>query len=159
MAFYGDVIDQTPGIAVYAQWRKGIHPGETSVRSFLAEDSIYLFREGERILGAMVLTMSQADDYHAVNWGRPLADDEVAVIHMLAVSPRCQGSGTGAEMVREAIRIARVRNKKAVRLDATVSNTPVHRLYERLGFVNRGRQRIFADNAAWMDFFYFEYEL
>ena len=35
-----------------------------------------------------------------------MGDDEVAVIHILAVSPDRQGEGIGSEMIREAIHLA-----------------------------------------------------
>lgn len=159
LSFYEDVIDRTPGIDIYAQWRKGIHPSGQGIMSAIEAGSMYLYRENGNIVGAMVLTMRQSEEYHAVAWSQQMADDEVAVIHMLGVSPDRQESGVGAEMVREAIRIARANGKKSVRLDATTSNTPVHGFYERLGFVNRGERRLYVDNAAWMDFCFFERSL
>ena len=110
------------------------------------------------IVGAVVVTMYQGEDYHAVKWAQDVADDEVAVIHMLAVSPDYQGQGIGAEMVKAAIGLAQDHGMKAVRLDALASNTPGHRLYERLGFEFRGKQHLYAENTGWTDFFFFEFE-
>ena len=47
----------------------------------------------------------------------------------------------------------------AVRLDALASNTPAHKLYERLGFEYRGKQHLYAENTGWTDFFFFDYAL
>ena len=49
------------------------------------------------------------------------------------------------------------RGMKAVRLDALASNTPAHRIYERLGFEYRGTQHLYAENTGWMDFLFFEF--
>jgi ribosomal protein S18 acetylase RimI-like enzyme len=78
------------------------------------------------------------------------------VIHILAVSPGYQGKGIGSEMIREAIRMALSKGMKAIRLDALASNTPAHRIYERLGFVQRGQQHLYAENTGWTDFYFFE---
>ena len=159
LAFYEDVIERTPGIGIYARWSKGKHPTPDGIRAFITEGSMYLYEERDVIVGAMVVTPYQGKDYHAITWSHNVADEEVAVIHMLAVNPTRQGEGIGAEMVRSAVRLAQERGMKAVRLDALASNTPAHRLYKRLGFEYRGRQNLYAENTGWIDFYFFEYLL
>ena len=104
----------------------------------------------------MAVTMYQSEDYHAIDWSQQVADDEVAVIHILAVSPDYQGKGIGSEMIREAIRMAKSKGMQAIRLDALASNTPAHKIYERLGFEYRGQQHLYAENTGWTDFYFFE---
>ena len=117
---------------------------------------MYLYKENDAIVGAMAVTMYQGEDYHAIEWSQQVLDNEAAVIHILAVSPDCQGKGIGSEMIREAIRLAQTNGMKAIRLDALASNTPAHRIYERLGFVQRGQQHLYAENTGWTDFYFFE---
>ena len=158
IAFYDDVIERTPNVRRYAQWQKGKHPTADGIRAYIEEGSIYLHKEQDAIVGAMALPMYQSEDYHAIEWSEQVPDDEVAVIHILAVSPDHQGSGIGSEMVREAIELARAKGMKAIRLDALATNTPAHKLYERLGFEYRGKQHLYAENTGWTDFFFFEYK-
>ena len=68
-----------------------------------------------------------------------------------------QKLGVSRTPVREAIRIAEEQGKKSLRLDTLLSNTPAQRLYERLGFVCRGRQHLMAENTGWTDFLFYEY--
>ena len=82
----------------------------------------------------------------------------IAVIHILAVSPDAQGKGIGSEMIREAIRLAQNNGMQTIRLDALASNTPAHKIYERLGFEYRGKQHLYAENTGWTDFYFFEYK-
>ena len=142
IAFYDDVTERTSEMATYARWSKGKHPT--------------IYRNNGKIVGAMAVTMYQSEDYHAIDWSQQVADDEVAVIHILAVSPDYQGKGIGSEMIREAIRIALSKGMQAIRLDALASNTPAHKLYERLGFEYRGKQHLYAENTGWTDFYFFE---
>ena len=158
LAFYGDVMDRTPEIAHYARWQKGKHPTSEGIKAFIEEGSLYLRREKGVIIGAMALSKHQGEEYHAIAWSLNAADDEVAVIHLLAVCPDYQGAGIGSEMVLESIQLAKNHGSKAIRLDALASNTPAHRLYERLGFVNRGVQHLYAENTGWTDFYFFEYK-
>ena len=145
IAFYDDVTERTPEMATYARWSKGKHPTVEGIKAYIDEGSMYLYRENGAIVGAMAVTMYQGEDYHAIEWTQQVADDKVAVIHILAVSPDAQGKGIGSEMIREAIR-----------LDALASNTLAHRLYEHLGFEYRGKQHLYAENTGWTDFYFFE---
>ena len=156
MAFYDDVIERTPEIATYARWSRGKHPTAEGIKAYIEEGSMYLYREKGKIVGAVAFPMYQGVDYHAIEWSKQAADNEVAVIHLLAVSPDCQGKGIGSQMVREAINLAKEKGMKAVRLDALASNTPAHKLYERLGFEYRGKQHLYAENTGWTDFYFFE---
>ena len=158
IAFYDDVTERTPEMATYARWSKGKHPTVEGIRAYINEGSMYLYRENDTIIGAMTVTMYQGEDYHAINWTEQVADDQVAVIHILAVSPDAQGCGIGSEMIREAIRLASSKGMQAIRLDALASNTPAHRLYERLDFEYRGKQHLYAGNTGWTDFYFFEYK-
>ena len=87
IAFYDDVTARTPEMATYARWSKGKHPTIEGIRAYIDEGSMFLYRESGAIVGAMAVTMYQGEDYHAINWTQQIADDKVAVIHILAVSP------------------------------------------------------------------------
>ena len=156
IAFYDDVTERTPEMATYARWSKGKHPTVEGIRAYINEGSMYLYRESGAIVGAMAVTMYQGEDYHAIDWSQQIADDKVAVIHILAVSPDTQGKGIGSEMIREAIRMAKSKGMQAIRLDALASNTPAHKLYKRLGFEYRDKQHLYAENTGWTDFYFFE---
>ncbi|MCR5239804.1 MAG: GNAT family N-acetyltransferase [Prevotella sp.] len=156
IAFYDDVTERTPEMATYARWSKGKHPTTEGIRAYIGEGSMYLYRENDVIVGAMAVTMYQGEDYHAIDWTEQVSDDRVAVIHILAVSPDAQGKGIGSEMILEAIHLAHTRDMQAIRLDALASNTPAHKIYERLGFEYRGKQHLYAENTGWTNFYFFE---
>ncbi len=157
IAFYDDVIDRTADMTKYARWQKEKHPTSDGIRAYIEEGCMYLYQNNGTIQGAMAVTMYQDEDYHSIEWSQHVDDIQVAVIHILAVSPDCQGKGIGSEMIREAVNLAKVNGMKAIRLDALASNTPAQRLYEHLGFEYRGKQHLFAENTSWTDFFFFDY--
>ena len=156
IAFYDDVTERTSDMAEYARWSKRKHPTLEGIKAYIEEGSMYLYKEEKVIVGAVAVTMYQDEDYHAIEWSQQVADDKVAVIHILAVSPDYQGKGIGPAMVREAINMAKEKGMQAIRLDALASNIPAHRMYERLGFKYRGKQHLFAENTGWTDFYFFE---
>ena len=117
---------------------------------------MYLYKENDTIVGAMAVTMYQGEDYHAIEWAKHVEDNEASVIHILAVNPDYQGTGVGAEMIREAINLSVDSGMKSIRLDALASNTPAHKIYKRIGFEYRGKQHLYAENTGWTDFLFFE---
>ena len=157
VAFYDDVMERTPKVYEYALWKKGKHPTEDGLKSYIEEGSLYLYKEDEVIVGAMGFPMYQGEDYHPVNWSLPLKDDEVAVIHIFAINPDWQGKGIGGQMVKAAIELAKKNGRNTVRLDTLATNLPAQHLYESLGFQFRGQQHRLAENTIWTDFYYYEY--
>ena len=154
--FYDDVILRTPEMETYARWKKGQHPTEEGIKAYIEEGSMYLYKKNDTIVGAMAVTMYQGEDYHAIEWAKHVEDNEASVIHILAVNPDYQGSGVGAEMIREAINLSADSGMKSIRLNALASNTPAHKIYKRIGFEYRGKQHLYAENTGWTDFLFFE---
>ena len=155
-AFYDRVIDLTPGMDVHARWKKRLHPSDEGLRGYLAEGDLYLLEENGSVAGAMAVTLYQGEDYRLVPWGVAAEDDEVAVLHLLAVDPDRQGQGVAHRLIGEALALARRNGKKAFRLDAVSTNAPARRLYASLDFAFRGTQNLYAPNTGWTDFCYFE---
>ena len=154
--FYDDVILRTPEMETYARWKKGQHPTEEGIKAYIEEESMYLYKKNDTIVGAMAVTMYQGEDYHAIEWAKHVEDNEASVIHILAVNPDYQGTGVGAEMICEAISLSVDSGMKSIRLDALASNTPAHKIYKRIGFEYRGKQHLYAENTGWTDFLFFE---
>lgn len=159
VGFYTRVITEAPHMDRYGRWKLGLYPTGEDLGSYIEKGAMYALAEDGAIAGAMALTLEQGGAYPSVDWSLPLADDEVAVMHVLAVDPARQGKGLGKRLIDEAVAIARKNGKKALRLDALASNTPAHRLYTEKGFVYRGTQNLYAANTGWTDFFFFELEI
>lgn len=159
VSFYKHVIEDTREMEQYARWKCGQHPTDAMILNYIEQGVMYLLEEGQMILGAMAVTMSQSNDYHCINWSIDAADDEVAVIHILCTNPHYQRQGIGKRMIRESIAIAQKEWKKAIRLDALAGNTPAHQMYRSLGFEYRGKQHLYAENTGWTDFLFFEYRM
>ena len=96
----------------------------------------------------LAVTPYQTDDYHEIDWQAALKDDEVAVVHILAVNPHFRNHGCAKAMMRKVISLADSKGLKAVRLDALACNVPAHRLYESLGFQKRDVHHWYAENTG-----------
>ena len=153
---YIEVIEQTPGIRQYARWEYGRHPTDASLRSYIDNGEMYCLMDQDRIAGMVAVVMHQGEDYRPVSWAEPLADHQVATLHLLAVCPGYRGRGLGRVILDEAIDLAERNGKRALRLDTLLSNLPAQHMYETAGFSYRGTQYLYAENTAWTDFLYYE---
>ncbi len=156
---YIDVIDHTAGIEQYARWEYGKHPTDEGLRSHIENGEMYLLTDQGRVAGMAVLVMGQGKEYEAVPWAEKLENDEVATLHLLAVCPEYRGRSLGSTILELACELAKQRGKKAMRLDVLESNLPARHLYEKAGFVYRGKQRWYAENTGWEDFLLYEKKL
>ena len=157
--FYQLVINETEDMPVHARWVYGQHPTEKTLTDYVRQGNMYCSEDGTDITAAVAITLCQTDDYHGIDWQAALKDDEVAVVHILAVNPRFRNSGCAKAIMREVISLAKGKGLKAVRLDALACNIPAHRLYESLGFRKRDVRHWYAENTGWFDFYLFEYLL
>ena len=156
---YIDVIDHTEGMEQYACWDYGRHPTEQGLRSYIENGEMYLLMLRGDIAGMVAVVMSQGQEYEAVSWAEKLENHEVATLHLLAVCPEYQGRSLSGVILDLAGELAIQHGKKAMRLDVLESNLPAQRMYEKAGFVYRGKQRWYAENTGWTDFLLYEKKL
>lgn len=157
--FYQYVINNNSNNKQYARWVYGLHPTNEMIIEYINNNELYIFEKNEIILGCVAITMYQNDDYHSIDWHIECENNEVAVIHILCVNPDYLHQGLGKRIVQDCINLAKLNNKKAVRLDALECNIPAHSMYQSLGFKYRGTQHLYADNTGWTNFLYFEYSI
>lgn len=156
---YMDIIDKTTDMEKHACWKKGLHPTDAAIMEYIKRGSMYKYITDDNIAGVLVITMNQDEDYHEIDWGIDTKDSDVAVVHLLGVNPKYQKKGIGSTMIEETIEFARLLGKKAVRLDALASNTPAQHMYQKTGFMYRGKRNQYADNTGWTDFYFYEHIL
>ena len=140
LCFYQLVIRETSDMPRYGRWIYGLHPTEEMVEDYVRQGVMYRLEDGQDIAAVVAVTPYQGEDYHGIDWQDELADDEVAVVHLLAVNPHFQKRGYARTAMKEVIELVR-ESVKAVRLDALECNAPAHRLYESLGFKKRDVRR------------------
>lgn len=153
---YVDVCKQQAHDAYTPQWTLGVYPTEDDIAADIAAGELYVGWVDGMPAAAMVLVMHEDPEYTEVPWPTSAADDEVAVIHLLAVHPRARGRHAGSELVREAIRLAREAGMRVMHLDVVPGNLAASRIYEAEGFVRACTHQIFYEDTGLMDFDMYE---
>ena len=153
---YIDVISNTPGASDHCRWEYGKHPSDEDIRGYIKRGEMYVLTDQETVAGMVAITLYQGKDYETINWEKRLANDEVAVLHLLAVLPASQGKNLGQVIIKEALKITRENGKRALRLDTLKTNLPAQHMYQKAGFSFRGEQSLLLEERGWFDFMYYE---
>ena len=157
--YYINVIENTPEIETYARWVYGKHPTDEGLRSYIENGEMYMLTDQDTVVGMVAIVMHQGLDYEAVPWAEKLGNDQVATLHLLAVRPEHRGRAIGNTILELASELAKQNGKRAMRLDVLESNLPAQRMYEKAGYVYRGKQRWYAENTGWTNFLLYEKSL
>ena len=157
--FYRSVSERTEKIRSLCRWEYGLYPADDIIEPYIRRGEMFYSEKDGGIVAAVAVTPYQTENYHGVDWRKELNDDEVAVVHLLAVDPHYHRNGIAKNVMKEIIASAKSEGKKAVRLDALSCNTPAHKLYESLGFVKRDVRSWYAPNTGSIVFCLFEYLL
>ena len=155
--FYEAVIDGMAGSDYHPRWKKGIYPTDAFFRAAIQKGELHIVRLDGAVVGAMVLNHQSSEGYEGVKWALSAQEEQITVIHTLAVLPACHGRGIGRFLVGQAIQTAREGGQRAVRLDVLASNLPAQRLYAGMGFEYRETVRLFYENTGLTDFMLYEF--
>ena len=148
--FYYSVSDSMDNSPFRPTWRRGVYPilADLIGNLFIAED------EHEGIIGAVLVNDRQGSGYENGAWQRD--PDHVAVIHLLAVSPRRQHEGV-AQALLATVRGSLKGKAETIRLDTLENNIPAKRLYERFGFHSCGDIDVEYEGVGVKKFTLYEY--
>ena len=157
--FYQYVSENTENMERFGKWIYGVHPTKKQIESYIKSGFMYFFEENGEILGAVAITPFQGIEYQDIDWQTVCHNNEVSVVHLLAVNPDHQGCGIARNIMRNAIDIAKSNNSKVIRLDALSCNAPAHMLYQSIGFEKIGVCNWNTDNVGNAEFYLFELPL
>ena len=118
------------------QWDEN-YPDYASIENDLKTDTLFAYREGETILGIVVLNETQDEEYGEIDW---LTADHARhlVVHRLAVDPVHQGKGIARKIMDFAEDFARKQDYDSVRLDTFSQNPRNQRFYLNRGYTDLG---------------------
>lgn len=156
---YWGLLDSSEEYASILRWKKDIYPADEDWLSYIAKGEMYFIWDEGNLIGAAALAKSQPADYRKVRWGVDARDDEVAVVHLLAIRPQYQGQGYATAALQELVRLAEKLGKKALRLDAIGTNKPAQKLYEKFGFANCGTEQLYYESTGLTKFVFYELRL
>ena len=157
--FYWTLIDGMRDAQYLPGWQKGIYPTDEFLRESLDRGELFVLERNGQLVGAMVVNHQCNEGYAQARWAVDAQLEEISVIHALGVLPACHGQGLAKELTLAAVRMARERGQRAVRLDVLGTNLAAKRLYEGLGFQFRKALQMYYDDTGWTEYLLYELPL
>ena len=154
--FYKEVILHQKEDQYSANWTLDVYPAREDLEGHLENDRYCIMEEDGEIIGAACVCYHEDEIYKDVKWTVPCKDDEVMVIHLLAVSPEYRGRGLSYELLKKIIEDGR-NTSKAIHLDVVKGNLPAFELYKKAGFHYIGEEEIFYEDTGRIFFDLMEY--
>ena len=131
---YQEIHDAEETGLITTGWIRGIYPVKATATAALERDDLFVLEEDGRILGSGMINRLQADAYEGAPWKCQVPDDQVCVLHTLAISPAAQGKGYGREFIRFYEAYARHHGCTELRIDTNERNLAARAMYSKYGY-------------------------
>ena len=116
------------------QWDE-IYPTPALLEDDLARGELYVGETQDGVAAAVVLNETCDPAYQNAAWE---GAGPAVIVHRLCVSPAAQGKGVGRGLMTAVEDWARAHGYAEIRLDAFSLNPHALRMYEGLGYIQRG---------------------
>ena len=116
-------------------WIRDIYPVRATAEASLDRDDMYVAEVEGRIAAAGVINQIQVDVYADCDWVYKAPDEDVSVLHTLAVDPDARGLGIGSAFVRFWEDFALQQGCSVLRIDTNARNARARKMYAGLGYI------------------------
>jgi 3-methyladenine DNA glycosylase AlkD/GNAT superfamily N-acetyltransferase len=125
-------------------WKRGIYPVRSVAEASLERGDMYVAELTDEdhpdpwVIATGVINQIQVDVYAECDWIYKGPDDDVSVLHTLAVDPDARGMGAGPAFVRFWEDLAAEEGCSILRIDTNALNKRARRMYAKLGYIESG---------------------
>lgn len=131
---FDDIHDADESGALTVGWTRDVYPTRETAMAALSAGELFVISDGGDIVCSGIINQQQVDVYEGAPWECRAADEEVMVLHTLAVSPACSGKGYGSAFVGFYEDMALGHGCRDLRMDTNERNTNARALYKKLGY-------------------------
>lgn len=119
-------------------WVRMVYPTRKTAEDALGRNDLFVMEDEGEIVAAAVINQTQVEEYKNAEWKHPVNENEVMVLHALAVDFSQKGKGYGRAFVNFYENYAKQHGCSALRMDTNVRNKKARSLYQKLGFEETG---------------------
>jgi ribosomal protein S18 acetylase RimI-like enzyme len=145
--FYNEIIDHQKYDVYGASWTKDVYPSKEDLRKHLEDDLFYVMEEEGKYAGAGCISMHEDENYLNAPWSLKLKEDQIAVLHLLAIHPDYRGKGLSKMLLKHIIDDT-AGIVKAIHLDVIGGNDLAVRMYEKVGFHSIGLYEVYYEDTG-----------
>jgi len=154
---YWDLIDKSKEEPSFPDWKKGEHPSSELLMTSIVQKELFVLRDNGIIKACAIVNSSSNKEYKKVAWNVKERENNVWIIHALAVHFEYRGMGLGTFLVKNIVLYAKQKNIKAIHLDVIDKNTLADKLYIKAGFKYISTEEIFYEVVGTRQFRMYEY--
>ena len=118
-------------------WVRDIYPVKAVAEQSLGRDDMYVAEYDGKVAATGIINQIQVNVYFDCDWEHKAQDEEVSVLHTLAVDPEARGLGIGPAFVKFWEDLAREQGCKVLRIDTNARNKRARAMYAKLGYTER----------------------
>ncbi len=119
-------------------WIRNIYPTRKTAEDALVRNDLFVMTDANKVVAAAVINQIQVDEYKYAAWKHSAKDNEVMVLHGLAVDPYQKSKGYGRAFVAFYENYAKEQGCMALRMDTNARNARARSLYQKLGYEEIG---------------------
>lgn len=135
---YEDVHTCTENGIVNTGWVRGVYPTYQTAEQAFKRGDLFVAQDDCGIVGTAIINKNQMEEYKYAKWKYAAVDNEVMVLHTLAVLPSAFCKGYGKGFVKFYEEYALSQNCRYLRMDTNVINSTARTMYKKLGFSETG---------------------
>ncbi len=124
------------------QWNRE-YPQPEMFASDIENGSLFATKEEDRIVGIIVLTENQEDEYNAIDWKD--RSGKFIIVHRLAVHPKWQRKGIGSRLMDFAEDFAKKNGYSSIRLDTYSRNPRSLQFFEKRKYERKPGEIFFPE--------------
>lgn len=135
---YDAIHDREEAGLSQAGWKRHIYPVRATAEAAIAADDFFVLEDNGEIIASARINKIQVAEYKFVTWSHEARDEEVMVLHTLAVAPWVERKGYGTRFVKFYEEYAKTNGCPYLRMDTNEKNLRARALYKKLGYVEKG---------------------
>ena len=135
---YSDVILGEEKGQAFTGWQRDVYPVKATAEKALERQDLFVAEDDSGIVATAIINKIQVDVYEGAPWSYNAPENEVMVLHTLAVSPKHFGKGIGRKFVEFYEQYALSNGCRYLRMDTNANNTKARAMYKKLGYKEIG---------------------
>ena len=137
-ALYMDVHTEEEAGRMSTGWIRSVYPTRETVETMIAAGELFAKTVDDKIVAVGRINQEQVDVYAKVDWECKVPDEEVMVLHTLAVLPSQQGKGYAREFCKFYEDYSLENGCRYLRIDTNEKNKRARALYKSIGYKEAG---------------------
>lgn len=137
-AIYDAVLDAEDAGIVTTGWCRNVYPVRSTAEASVQRGDMFVLEEDGTIIVTGMINQVQSPQYAHCSWRHKVPDEEIMVLHTLAVHPDYLKKGYGSRFMEFYENYALEHQCRYLRIDTQEKNIGARAVYRKLGYTEQG---------------------